>query len=259
MTQEKYTRQTVTARKEWIPGKLFSITTTKDPAFDFIPGQFARLGLPENPASSMEPSIWRAYSMVTPPQANELSFYSIVVPDGQFSTRLRDLQVGDDIYIDRTAFGFMTPEQFPQGGELWMLATGTGLSAFLPMLADPKTWQQFDKIILVHGVRQADELTYQDDIAQFAATHARHPEQFVYQPVASREKLDNAPQSRITTLITSGELERLTGASLNPDIARVMLCGNPDMVSDARKILGDKGFAAGRRGAVGTLAVEKYW
>ncbi len=259
MTQEKYTRQTVTSRKEWIPGKLFSITTTKDPDFRFVPGQFARLGLADDPHASGEPTIWRAYSMVTPPHTDELSFYSIVVPDGQFSTRLRDLQVGDAVYVDRTAFGFMTPEQFPQGGELWMLATGTGLSAYLPMLDDPKTWQQFDRIILVHGVREAGELAYQEDIARFAQTHAQNPQQFVYLPLASREKLPGVPQARITTLIASGELERLTGASLNPEFARVMLCGNPDMVGDARKLLSEKGFAPGRRGVPGSLAVEKYW
>lgn len=259
MTQEKYTRQTITARTEWIPGKLFSITTTRDPAFQFVPGQFARLGLPENPQISAAPDLWRAYSMVTPPHANELAFYSIVVPDGLFSPRLRDLQIGDAIYIDKTAFGFMTPERFPQGGQLWMLATGTGLSAYLPMLDDPNTWQQFEKIILVHGVREANELTYQDDIARFARTHARHEGQFTYLPATSREKLPGAPQARITTLIETGELEGLANATLDPAVARVMLCGNPAMVTDARKLLTERGFAPGRRGIPGSLAVENYW
>lgn len=259
MTQEKYTSQIVTARTEWIPGKLFSIITTKDPAFAFIPGQFARLGLPENPQLDAKPDIWRAYSMVTPPQANELAFYSIVVPDGQFSPRLHDLKVGDAVYIDKTAFGFMTIERFPQGGQLWMLATGTGLSAYLPMLDDPQTWRQFERIILVHGVRQANELTYQDDIARFARSHAASDQQFVYLPVPSREPLAGMPQARITALIESGQLEQLAGASLDPAVARVMLCGNPAMVKDARKILADRGFAPGRRGVAGTLAVENYW
>ncbi|AHG64490.1 ferredoxin--NADP reductase [Advenella mimigardefordensis] len=259
MTQEKYTSQIVTARTEWIPGKLFSIVTTRDPAFEFIPGQFARLGLPTDPQADPAPDIWRAYSMVTPPQANELAFYSIVVPDGLFSPRLHDLKVGDTIYIDKTAFGFMTIERFPQGGQLWMLATGTGLSAYLPMLNDPQTWRQFERIILVHGVRQANELTYQDDIARFAQVHAANAQQFVYLPLASRETLPGKPQARITTLIESGELEQLAGASLDPAHARVMLCGNPAMVTDARKILADRGFAPGRRGVAGSLAVENYW
>ena len=31
------------------------------------------------------------------------------------------------------------------------------------------------------------------------------------------------------------------------------------MLTDARKILGERGFATGRRGNIGNLAVEKYW
>jgi len=38
-----------------------------------------------------------------------------------------------------------------------------------------------------------------------------------------------------------------------------MLCGNPAMVTDLRAMLGARGFAAGRRGVAGNLAVENYW
>src|SRR5690606_83258 len=101
--------------------------------------------------------------------------------------------------------------------------------------------------------------TYQDDIARFARTHARHEGQFTYLPATSREKLPGAPQARITTLIETGELEGLANATLDPAVARVMLCGNPAMVTDARKLLTERGFAPGRRGIPGSLAVENYW
>jgi ferredoxin--NADP+ reductase len=38
-----------------------------------------------------------------------------------------------------------------------------------------------------------------------------------------------------------------------------MLCGNPAMVTDARALLKERGFAVGRRGIPGNLAVENYW
>jgi ferredoxin--NADP+ reductase len=38
-----------------------------------------------------------------------------------------------------------------------------------------------------------------------------------------------------------------------------MLCGNPAMVTEMRSLLSLDGFAAGRRGVLGTLAVENYW
>src|SRR5690606_41492967 len=47
---------------------------------------------------------------------------------------LAALKVGDAIYVDKTAFGFLTLERFApeadisriSGGDLWLLATGTG-------------------------------------------------------------------------------------------------------------------------------------
>ena len=49
------------------------------------------------------------------------------------------------------------------------------------------------------------------------------------------------------------------GASLDPQQSKIMLCGNPAMLSDALKLLAERGFAPGRRGIPGNLAVENYW
>jgi ferredoxin--NADP+ reductase len=65
--------------------------------------------------------------------------------------------------------------------------------------------------------------------------------------------------ARLTTLLTSGELEQRSGMPLEPARSRVMLCGNPAMVSEMRALLSERGFAPGRRGVAGNLAVENYW
>lgn len=265
MTESKYTRQTVTHVHTWVPDKLFSIHVTRDPAFTFQAGQFARVGLPDGDDPTAEPTVWRAYSMVSAPEEDRLEFYSIVVPEGQFSPRLARLQPGDALYIDKTAFGFLTIERFAPGGDLWLLATGTGLSAYLSILRDPSTWNAFRRIVLVHGVRFANELAYRDEIASwrqhpdFAQYFQRDPDKLIYLPVATREAIAGMPQARLTTLIETGELEQVAGLKLDPEQSKVMLCGNPEMLSDARKLLGERGFAPGRRGIPGNLAVENYW
>jgi ferredoxin--NADP+ reductase len=38
-----------------------------------------------------------------------------------------------------------------------------------------------------------------------------------------------------------------------------MICGNPEMVDDTRKLLAGRGYTTSRRGAPGHLAVENYW
>lgn len=257
MADAKYTRQTVTHVQAWVPGKLFSLRVSRDPAYVFQPGQFARLGLPidnpDDPAGA--PTLWRAYSMVSAPRETELEFYSIVVPEGPFSPRLAQLRPGDALYVDKTPFGFLTLDRFPDGEDLWLLATGTGLSAYLSILRDPAARQRFKRIVLVHGVRAAEELAYRDELQALADQDAS----LAYLPIATREALPGMPQARLTTLITDGGLEQLAGLALDPARSRIMLCGNPAMLADARKLLGARGFAPGRRGVPGNLAVENYW
>ncbi|MGN6581626.1 MAG: ferredoxin--NADP reductase [Bordetella sp.] len=257
MADAKYTRQTVTRVQAWVPGKLFSLRVSRDPAYVFQPGQFARLGLPAENADEAEavPTLWRAYSMVSAPSDAELEFYSIVVPEGPFSPRLADLRPGDALYVDKTPFGFLTLDRFADGEHLWLLATGTGLSAYLSMLRDPTARQRFARVVLVHGVRTADELAYRDELQALADRDPR----LSYLPIATRQALPGMPQARLTRLIADGGLEQLAGLELDPARSRIMLCGNPAMLADARMLLADRGFAPGRRGIPGNLAVENYW
>lgn len=262
----RFTKQTVTHKTAWATEKLFSLTITRPSGFAFVPGQFARLGLALDPAAPDTPNEWRAYSMVSGPNENELEFYSVVVPDGKFSPPLAQLGVGDALWVNKTVFGFLTLDAFAGGEDLWLLATGTGLSAYLSMLRDPTTFSRFKRIVLVHGVRHAFELAYRNELLSLMQ---QHPGQLTYLPITTQEPLtqDLSPSlspsglapARLTTLLISGELEQRASLSLDPNQAKVMLCGNPAMVTEMRGLLSERGFAAGRRGVAGNLAVENYW
>lgn len=262
----RYTKQFITHKKAWATEKLFSLTTTRPPGFRFVPGQFARLGLALDPAAPETPSEWRAYSMVSAPNEDALEFYSVVVPDGKFSPPLAQLGLGDALWINNSVFGFLTLDAFADGEDLWLLATGTGLSAYLSMLRDPTTFKRFKRIILVHGVRYAFELAYRDELLSLMQRNAG---QLIYLPITTQEpltqglspslSLSGLAPARLTTLLRAGELEQRAGVLLDPRQARVMLCGNPAMVTEMRSLLSERGFAAGRRGVPGNLAVENYW
>jgi hypothetical protein len=75
----------------------------------------------------------------------------------------------------------------------------------------------------------------------------------------TREPVLGAMRDRVTRLLASGVLEENLGLKLDHDRSRIMLCGNPDMVEDARGLLFDRGFRVSRRGDPGHLAVENYW
>lgn len=267
----KFTRQVVLSKIVWLEDKLFSVKVSRDPAFQFVPGQFARLGLPVGSSDGDPTMEWRAYSMVSTPDDQALEFFSVVVPEGKFSPAMARLEPGDSIYVDKTPFGFLTLDRFPDGQVLWLISTGTGLSAYLSMLRLASTWRQFRRVVVVHGVRQMNELAYRQELVgpiRQLATEA--DAELIYLPVPSREALsgevlahvprqDLVAAARVTTLLQSGELEKRAGINLDPATSRVMLCGNPAMVTEMRTLLAERHFAPGRRGVPGNLAVENYW
>lgn len=271
MTEEKHTVETVTWIHTWVPGKLFSFRTTRHAGYRFTPGQFARLGIrradPQAPDGYSV--VWRAYSMVSASYDDYLEFYSIVVPDGLFTSELERLHPGDEIFIDKTAYGFLTTERFEQGQlgrDLWMLSSGTGIAPFVSILQDPQVWHDYDRLIIVHSVRTPEELVYRDVIEGIAHREffcdlpQVSPDKLFYVPVVTRgEPQPGMLHQRITTLIEQGDLERAVKRPLMPEEACVMLCGNPEMVTDTRKVLSERGFRPPRRGQPGNLAVENYW
>lgn len=240
----------------WSP-RLLSFRLSREPGFRFVPGQFARLGLlKENGAP-----VWRAYSMTSATWDEHLEFYSIVVPDGAFTSRLAQLAVGDEVMIERTANGFFTTDRFADGRDLWMLGTGTGLAPYLSILQDESTWQRFDRLILVHCARLAEDLAYRDEIAALR----QHPlwaaqgHKLIYQPVVTRETAPGALHARIPELIRQGGLETAVGLPFSDADSRFMICGSPDMVRDTHKALMERGFRLSRLAAPGHIAVENAW
>lgn len=240
----------------WSP-RLLSFRIPREAGFRFTPGQFARLGLiKENGAP-----VWRAYSMVSAPWSDFLEFYSIVVPDGEFTSRLERLEVGDTLMIERSATGFFTTNRFVGGHDLWMLATGTGLAPYLSILQDETTWQRFERLILVHCARTGDDLAYQAEIAALRShpLWAEHGHKLIYQPVVTREVRAGALHARIPDLVQSGALETALGIPFDDDASRFMICGSPEMVRDTHRALMGRGFRLSRLAAPGHIAVENAW
>jgi ferredoxin--NADP+ reductase len=254
---DKYTTETITDVRPWTDS-LFSFRTTRDRGYRFVPGQFARLGVKDDSSGEI---VWRAYSIASAAHDEHLEFFSVVVPGGAFTSRLSRLREGDPIFVERKSYGFLTTERFEAGRDLWMLATGTGLAPFLSILHDFETWESYDNLILVQSVRTQPELAYEDLINSFDKSeyYAEFAHKLRYARIVTREPVPGTLRDRVTKLLANGVLEENLGVKLDHDRSRIMLCGNPDMVEDSRKILIDRGFRLSRRGEPGHLAVENYW
>ena len=253
MSIEKFSLEKVLSVHTWTD-TLFSFTLTRPVQFKFTAGQFARIGLMVG-----DELVVRAYSVVSSPFDETLEFFSIVVPDGAFTSNLQHLKVGDTLYLDKTSYGYLTLARYqqPLPQDLWLLATGTGLAPFLSMLQDFATWQGYQHINLVYSVRSATELAYLERIQEIAASFGEGHSGFKFIPIITRDP-SAALHDRLPILIANGELEQAAGMLLSPATSHVMLCGNPQMVEDTKEALKLRGLIMNRRG-VGNIAVENYW
>ena len=271
---------TVLSKTTWTPN-LFSFTVSRPDSFKFTAGQFVRLGV--NPSrlkyyqqqgeasdsathealEALDEDIFRAYSIVSSPFDEVLEFFSIVIPDGAFTSQLQHLEVGDELLLNTVPFGFLTLARYqkPLPKDLWLLATGTGLAPFLSMLQDLQTWQDYEHIVLAYSARSQEELAYVEQIKQLQAdfgTLVDNPANLIFVPIVTREPMEGALTERLPRLLLNGKLEKRAGIKLDNDSAHVMLCGNPEMVEDTKETLKELGFVMNRRGE-GNIAVENYW
>lgn len=253
---DKATEQRILEIRHWTE-RLFSFRITRPAAFRFQPGQFARLGI----ASETSGIIWRAYSMVSASYDEFLEFFSITVPNGAFTTRLAQLVSGDTIHIEKLPYGYLTTGRFVGGRDLWMLASGTGVAPFLSILRDPEVWDRFDNLVLAYSVREAKDLAYRDEIVALtqAELYAPQAHKFRFAPVVTREHISGILHQRLTTLIKDKELERFVSLPLDPDRARLLVCGNPQMLDEMRGVLTERGLRPDRSREPGNFAFENYW
>ncbi len=220
---------------------LFSFKTTRSPEIrSFKAGQFTMIGMADD-------DVLRAYSIVSAPHEEHLEFLSIKVPGGPLTERLKDIQEGDQIEVGDRPTGTLVLDNLKPGKRLWCIATGTGLAPFLSIVRDPKTFEQYEQVIVTHTARTIDELAYADLLSSLPIT---------YYPTVTREPFQTP--GRITERIESGALWSDLGLkpwSVEDD--RVMICGSPEFNKDLRGRLEGQGFAHGTNRAPGAFVQER--
>ena len=239
----------VIERIEWTP-TLFSLRVEAELA-PYKAGQFTKLALQRG-----EQRVQRAYSFVNPPSAPYHEFYLVEIPDGQLTPSLAALQVGDSLLVQSLAAGFLTLDELPAGRDLWLLSTGTAIGPFLAMLADGEAFERFENLVLVHGVRKGEKLTYQ---ALITSLVEQYGPRFRYVPFVSREAWPDAMAGRIPAAIAEGRLQDRVGLEFSPVHSQVMICGNPAMVKETQQTLLEIGLAKNLRRAPGNISAENYW
>lgn len=235
---------------------LFSFRTTRDRGLRFVNGQFVMIGLEVEGRP-----LTRAYSIASPNHEEHLEFFSIKVPNGPLTSRLQHLKEGDPIVVSKKPTGTLVLHDLRPGKHLYLLATGTGLAPFMSVIQDPETYERFERIVLIHGVRTVSELAYRDFITRELPEHEFFgewaSEKLIYYPTVTREPFIN--NGRLTDLIESGTLFRDIGLpELDPAVDRAMICGSPAMLKDCCTLLDARGFKVSRHiGDPGDYVIER--
>jgi ferredoxin--NADP+ reductase len=235
---------------------LFSFRTTRDPGLRFINGQFVMIGVEVDGRP-----LTRAYSIASANHEEHLEFFSIKVQDGPLTSRLQHLKPGDPLLVSRKPTGTLVLRDLKPGKRLFMFATGTGLAPFMSLIHDPEAYENYEKIILIHGVRWTNELAYHDYIENDLREHEFFGDmvrdKLIYYPTVTREPFRN--EGRLTDLINSGKLfDDIGEPPLNPATDCGMICGSPAMLADTSAMLDAHGFEISPHiGVPGDYVIER--
>ena len=147
------------------------------------------------------------------------------------------------------------------GQHLYLFSTGTGLAPFMSIIRDPETYEKFEKVVLIHGVRLVSELAYEDyiknELPQDEYLGEMVQKQLIYYPTVTREAFKHT--GRLTTAIESGQLFKDIGLPpLDPAVDRAMICGSPSMLKETSEMLDARGFKQSPSlGVLGDYVIER--
>lgn len=246
---------------EWIPGKITQIKYWTDQLFSihvtakintFIPGQFTKIGI-----QTHNKFIKRAYSYLNSSNNQNLEFYIVKIPSGLLTPKLHNLNVGDTLMISKKSYGKFILSEIPTCKNLWMIASGTGISPYLSILQSfDKRLNNFSKIILIHAVRYLKNLNYLFILNRLKNFYKN---QLIVQTILSREYSPHSLFGHIPDLIENHFLEKKINLNINQH-DHIMLCGNPKMITNTKNILYKKyGMTTHSYKKTGHITQERYW
>ena len=235
--------------------KLFSFTTTRSPSFRFESGQFAMIGLEVDG----KPLV-RAYSMASANYDDKLEFFSIKVPDGPLTSRLQHIRPGDEVLVGVKPTGTLLLRNLLPGKRLILLGTGTGFAPFASILRDPETWERFETVVVAYGCRRVAELEFATEFVMKTRSDELLTElvgdKLLYYATVTREPYHH--QGRVTDLLASGRLfAELGQPALDPATDRAMICGNPHMTLELRRMLSERGLIEGNNSQPAHFVIER--
>lgn len=248
LSEEKFFRARIICRSDIAPD-LWIIRVDPGGDFRFLPGQYATLGV-EGPQKLIE----RAYSIVSAPHEKELEIFIELVPQGELTPLLYNLQTGAELTMRKIPKGRFTLDTKSGRKNHLLLCTVTGIAPFVSYIRSlGKDWKEgrFDgghHLYLINAASRSWEFGYREECERAAAELPW----LTYVPSISRpweETAWSGETGRVEDLIRKyADSWGLDGANTS-----AYLCGHPQMIENSKGILRRRGFPKE------SIREEVYW
>ena len=207
ITEKIYSSQVL--ERHWLSKKAFEIVFERPEDFNFQPGQRIQIFYDD---------IERDYSLSSTPSDRHLALCIRNIEGGAMSSFLSSIDIGTEIAFSGPFgyFVFQSGQRKPV-----FVATGTGIAPFYSMLRSG-----IGDVILLHGVRNPEELYYASEIKKSAKHYVACLSE------TSNSHTDHYP-GRVTDYLQK---------ELPQDIYDFYLCGGGEMIRDVI-LLVDERFA----------------
>lgn len=233
----KYATATLVARSE-LSEDLWTIRIKADCDLPFRPGQYVTLGLPINGRM-----IERPYSIVSSPEEDSIELFIERVPEGEFSVPLYEIQVGGETAVRKRCKGLFLRDAPVEGRHHVLVSTVTGIAPFVSFVRilrarqERGEWTPTHRVLVLQGASYARELGYSDEMRR----HAQEVDWLDFVPTISRpweEPEWNGEVGRAEDVLR----KHMDSLGMRPEETGVYLCGNPEMIANARGICRRAGF-----------------
>jgi len=272
-TEQDVTNATIESRVD-VHGALCIIKVRPDEGEvpEFVPGQFATLGLPKpvDPDSPLAKRrdgkprlVRRAYSIASSPaERDAMEFYIVRVDGGKLTPRLFSLEPGERVFLDPRIAGDFTLDDVPDAPnkDIVLVSTGTGLAPYVAMLRfyRERPTRPWRRCVVIHGARLAEDLGYRDELIELT----ENDDSVQYIASVTREPEDSdwpGLRGRVDAIMEPVKFKQLTGVELDPEHCHVFLCGNPAMIDSVEESLKERGFTTHTKKQAGNIHFERYW
>jgi len=231
---------------------------------DFEPGQFTTLGLIDE---SIEPRVGkdgrprhrmikRAYSIASGANVKDhMEFLIIRVEEGKLTPRLFRLGPSARLWMSDKVNGEFTLEGVPQGSDVVLVGTGTGIAPYVSMIRTYHGTGRWRRCVVINGVRYEKDIAYREELEDLA----RRDKDFFYIPCVTRDPNWKGTKGRVPVALEPEFFRNWTGFDLNPESCHVFLCGSPQMIDDVEALLQQRGFKTHKKREPGNIHLERYW